>query len=133
MLDAKPRSNLAWILIVAAGVWLGNLLHDATLVIGAKLWVQYELHSIANNIEDRVEDGKEHAREWVEEGAENAHDWVEDGKERLHDALPDALPLPPVLPSLQDQLCEFWRQQLERHPGERTERGVAENCEDAEL
>lgn len=126
MLDAKPRSNLAWILIVAVGVWLGNLLHDVTLVVGAKLWVQYELHSIANKVEDRVEEGAEHAREFVEQGAENAQEWVGDGKERLHEALPEK---PHLLPSLQDQLCEFWRQQLERHPGERTERGVAENCE----
>lgn len=128
MPDTQPRSKLAWILIVAAGVWLGNLLHDATLILGAKLWVQYELHSIANNIEDRVEDGKEHARELVEEGTEHAQEWVEDGQERLHEALPEK----PLLSSLQEQLCEFWRQQLERHPGERTERGVAENCEDAE-
>ncbi|MEL0168100.1 MAG: hypothetical protein VW877_08225 [Pseudomonadaceae bacterium] len=129
MLDNQPRSKLSWILIVAVGVWLGNLLHDATLVIGAKLWVQYELHSIANNIEDRVEDGKEQARELVEEGAEHAQEWVEGSREHLQEALPDALPEALPLPSLREQLCEFWRQQVERHPGERTERGVAENCD----
>lgn len=125
MLDAKPRSNLAWILIVAVGVWLGNLLHDVTLVVGAKLWVQYELHSIANKVEERVEEGAEHARDLMEEGAESAQEWVDGSKERLHEALPEK----PHLPSLQERLCEFWLQQLERHPGERTERGVAENCE----
>ncbi|GEM_PF-4475615 len=110
MSESRSRSALSWVLIVALGVWLGNLLHDATLMMGSKLWVQQHVADVRDTIHD------------VEE---TTPDRLEDGKQRGDGALGERA----VAPRLRHELCAFWQLQHEQNASERTARGLIENCD----